>query len=310
MEIVSYRDLKSKDGLLLLMDHAFGWPFNPMRFEEFIRIDPRLRNGAVGFAGVEKGHVIGFVGVMDLATRTLDGKIESAGGIYGVATLPGHVRKRVSMTLMEHVHEYFKGKGYRFSFLCTSRTIVAHSMYAKLGYVDLLERPSAYGILMSRKSKAASSRMKTEKPDLDRILKIYNEHVKGRAGLVVRDKDHLNLLWKSEEFTAKDCVISEKGYVLFKRNTSTWIRGTWIRELVALNTKEMHRLLGLVETKAKELVYDRTVMDERLLEVYRSRGYTVGKRSHAVMMGKPLTADTSVKQTYGNSFYLTGLDFF
>jgi hypothetical protein len=90
----------------------------------------------------------------------------------------------------------------------------------------------------------------------------------------------------------------------------TWSRATWIKELVASNAKEMNRLLELVEAKAKDLILDRAVMNETLLQVYKSRDYMIQKRSHAVIMVKSLTADVSFKQTYGYKFYLTGLDFF
>jgi len=72
----------------------------------------------------------------------------------------------------------------------------------------------------------------------------------------------------------------------------------------------MNRLVGLVEAKAKDLIMDRYVPDKALLQVYRSRGYMIEKRSHVVIMVKPLTADASFKQTYGDKFYLTDLDFF
>jgi len=72
----------------------------------------------------------------------------------------------------------------------------------------------------------------------------------------------------------------------------------------------MNRLVGLVEAKATDLIMDRDVPDRVLLKVYRSHGYIVEKRSHGLIMVKPLTADASFKQTYGDKFYLTDLDFF
>jgi hypothetical protein len=72
----------------------------------------------------------------------------------------------------------------------------------------------------------------------------------------------------------------------------------------------MDRLVGLVEEQAKDMIYDRAVLDNALLQIYRSRGYMIQERSHSVMMIKPLTADASFKQTYGDKFYLTGLDTF
>jgi len=275
MEILTYRDLKSKDELLPLMDNAFRWPFNPRWFEDFIKIDPRLKNSPVGFCAVENGTVVGFVGVLDLATRTLNGNVEFVGGVYGVATMPSHVRKGISTVLMSRAHQHFKEKKYRFSFLTTSRTIIAHSFYKKLGYTDLFESPSAYKVLKAKKAKS-TTKEKHAKLDFDKLLKIYDECVGGKTGFVVRDKAYLKMLKKAEGLSAKQCIIDEEGYVLFRRERS----GIWIRELVALNTKEMDRLISLVEGKAKDLTYERTVLDEALLQAYKSRGYMIQKRSH------------------------------
>jgi hypothetical protein len=72
----------------------------------------------------------------------------------------------------------------------------------------------------------------------------------------------------------------------------------------------MNRLVELVEAKARDLIMDRDVVDKDLLQIYESRGYMIEKRSHIVIMVKPLTADASFKQTYGDKFYLTDLDVF
>jgi len=310
MKILTHRELEPKDELLPLMDNSFGWPFNPKMYEKLVKIDPRLRNSPVGFCAVENGHVVGYVGVMDLASRTLDGSVEYVGGIYGVATLPSHARKGVSTALMNRVHEHFRERNYRFSFLCTSHTLVAYSMYQKLGYTDLLERPNAYKVLSPKKAKAVEEQ-RSGKIDFDRLLRVYSEFVKGKTGFVVRDRAYLTMLKKTGYFSGKECIIEENGYVIFRSNVGgTWSKATWIRELVALNAEERNRLVGLVEAKTKDLVMDRVVLDEALLQVYKSRGYMVEKRSHIVTMVKPLATDASFKQTYGDKFYLTELDSF
>jgi len=305
MKVLTYRDLTSKDELLPLMDHAFRWPFNPRTFEKFVKTDPRMKDSPVGFCAVEDGRPVGFVGVLDLATRVLNGRIEHAGGIYGVATLPSHARKRISTALMERAHEHFIDKSYRFSFLTTSHTIVAHSFYEKLGYTDLLEMPSAYKVLKARKTKPAKKGI-TPRFDFDKILKIYNEYMKGKTGFVVRSEADLRVLKKGERLTARECIIDDDGYVLFRIERN----GVWIRELLALNAEEMSKLVSLVEERAKDIVYDRAVFDDRLLQVYESRGYMTEKRSHSVIMVKPLTAQASIKQTYGEKLYTTSLDLF
>jgi predicted acetyltransferase len=309
MRISSYRELESTDELLPLLDHAFRWTFNQRTFDKIVKVDPRLKNSPIGFCAIENGHIIGNVGVMDIATRTLDGTIETVGGIYGVATIPSHTRKGVSTILMNRAHEHFREKGYRFSFLGTSRTIVAHSFYEKLGYADLFECPSAYKIMKARATKPAAQG-KSEKIDFDRMLEIYVARVKGHTGLVVRDKAYFNMLKKSEGFTRRECIVNDEGYVLFKEIKGAWVNGIWIRELVAQKNKTMNKLLELAERRAKEIIYDRAVLDKTLLEVYRSRGYMIHEKSHTVVMVKPLVANAPFNKTYGDRLYTTGLDLF
>jgi hypothetical protein len=104
--------------------------------------------------------------------------------------------------------------------------------------------------------------------------------------------------------------VDKKEYILFKKIGGMWVNGIWIRELVAPNTKQMNKMLDKAEAKAKEMIYDRAAMDEKLLQVYRSRGYMVQERSHGIMMVKPLVASADFGKTYGDRFYMTGLDFF
>jgi len=101
MKITTYRELESKNELLPLMDQAFEWPFSPMEFEEEIKDHPRLKDNPVGYAAIEDSQLVGFVGVMDLATRTIDGAEETVGGIWGVATHPAYARRGISTALMQ-----------------------------------------------------------------------------------------------------------------------------------------------------------------------------------------------------------------
>jgi GNAT superfamily N-acetyltransferase len=305
MKILSYRDLESKDGLLPLLDHAFNWVFNQHEFENIMKIDPRLKDGPIGFCAVENERIIGHVGVMDLVTRTVEGKVEYVGGLYGVATLPGYTRRGVSTALMNTAHQYFKEKNYRFSLLATSPALIAHEFYRKLGCMDLIEYPSAYKVVKVKKSRF-SKKEKAAKLDLDRILKIYNEFSKDKTGFVIRDKPYLRMVKKVERITSKQCMILDRGYVMFREDKS----GIGIRELVALDTTEMHMLISLMEERTKGVVYDRAVLNNALRDVYRSRGYMIQDRGYGLMMYKPLTADASFGQIYGDKFYLSRLDTF
>lgn len=307
MEILAYRELEQKGPLLPLMEQAFGWPFDQLEYEKVIKADPRLRDGSVGFCAMKNKRVLGFVGVMDLATKTVDGTMEKAGGIYAVATLPGYTRQGVCTKLLNQAHEYFTEKGYRFSFLTAGQPTVAHALYCKVGYSDVTSFLSAYKLKEKTERKENSKRKKASKWDFGRILDLYAKYVKGRTGFAVRDETYMKALAKQYQISARECTATDKGYVIFKKEK----KHARIRELIAHDKKEMNHLIGLVECKAQNVVIGRMpVGDPALIHVYRSRGFTVLEKGHGVLMVKKLTPEASFNESYGSRFYMSALDHF
>lgn len=242
---------------------------------------------------------------MDLATRTLDGTIELAGGIWGVATLPSHARKGISTTLMQKAHQYFQEQGYRFSFLNTSPTLIAYAYYQKLGYTDATEYPSAYRIFQkTRTSKPAKNGKK--RLDWKKILEIYDQYSTQKTGLVVRDKEYLKMLEKRERIQPEKTIITKTGYAMLKEEKETML----IREIISPTIDEANKLIDEVEKKAQTIVYDRVILDNKTVQAYRSRGYMVLNRSYGVLMVKPLRKSATFRQVYGNRFYMSNADSF
>jgi ribosomal protein S18 acetylase RimI-like enzyme len=307
IEILTYRELEQKDSLLPLLEQAFGWPFNPASFDKSIKTDPRLRDSSVGFCAIKGGKVVGYVGVMDFTLRTASGNEERVGGIYGVATHPEYTRQGISTTLLVRSHQYFMKKGYRFSFLTTSPTIVAHGLYVRLGYFDVGPYLSAY-LGSGTKRQKALKRRSPAKPDHSRMLELFRQCFKGRTGFVIRDEEYLRMLLKRNEVSAKNCIVTEKGYVIFKKEKES-VR---IRELVAQSGKEMVRLIGLVEGMTRKSVVCRLGIHSSgdVINAYRSRGFTVLEEAHGVLMAKELVADASFKNWFGDRFYMSALDHF
>lgn len=304
MEITTYRELRSKNELLPLMDQAIGWPFNPVEFEKTIRANPRLQHSPVGYAAIENNHLAGFVGVTNLPTRTLDEAEETVGGIWGVATHPAYTRRGISTALMRRSHEYFKERNYRFSLLMTARPIVAYAFYQKLGYKEAVVFPSAYK-LVERPRKPARKSTKKTKLDWDKILKIYNQATEERTGLVVRDKEYGRMLETRKIIQPEKSVMTEEGYALLKEGEGN----VGIQEIMALATDEISKLISLIEEKAAKAVIDEVVLDNRLLHTYQSHGYMVLEDSYNVMMAKPL-AKMSFTEVYGDKFYMSSADMF
>lgn len=307
MEIRTYQDLEQKSILLPLVEQAFGWPFDPIEFEKTVKADPRLRNSCVGFCALKEGKALGYVGVMDLTLRASDRTVEKVGGLYGVATSSGYTRQGICTALLNRAHEYFMAKDYRFSLLTTSSTIVAHSLYEKMGYYDVASFPSAYKIRQKGERHEISEPEGDSKWNLARMLELFREYVKSKTGFVVRDEAYMKMLMKQYEISAKECIMTQRGYVIFKKEK----KQARVRELVAQNNKEMDRLIRLVENKAQRIVIGRLgAWDPALGRAYMSRGFTVLETGYGVLMAKELLAKAPFNVFYGKRFYMSALDHF
>jgi predicted acetyltransferase len=305
MEIVTYRELKQKDDFMMLMDLAFWWPVSPKTMEEKIRIDARLKDSPVGFCAVEDGRLMGFVGVMDIPTRTSRGETLKVGGIWGVATNPGLARRGICKTLMEKAHDYFRSKNYPFSFLCTGRTIIAYAFYKKLGYAEVEAVNRYWGVYKVLDRSESPKRNLSPTIDPERICLLYQRSVQGKTGFVIRQRDFVTMYARRKRFDEKISIFEENGYALLTESQNV----TKVQELVAFDQPTYQELIDEIEQAAKSGVINHFVTDEWLLGAYKSRGYRVQRGEHGVMMVKNLT-DAKIDEVYGESFYLGVLDWF
>jgi ribosomal protein S18 acetylase RimI-like enzyme len=307
MKIVTWSELDRKEEIVPVFMLAFGSPFTLRGIEEMIRTDPRLNRSAIGLCAMENDHLVGFVGVMELTTKNVDGAVEPAGGIWGVATLPSHANSGVSTALMNEVHQHFREKRYRFSFLMTRRTIIAYHLYLKLGYGDVTEFPSAYKIL--RKRRASRKRARDTKTDWGKIFDIYSGYTADKTGFVVRDIDYFQTLQKraSIDYECKERVaVGDKGYAFFGEAGRT----LHVDELVPTDENISDDLIREIESQAKDFIYDRMVLNEKVLASYRLRRFLTHDKSHGLLMAKALTGETTFKETYADKFFMTLLDSF
>ena len=304
MEIVTYRELEPKDDFMVLMEMGFGEPVTPATFAENIRRDIRLKNGPVGFCAVENGRLAGFVGVLDIPTRTVNGKKQMVGGICAVATNARFAKRGICRSLMDRAHQYFKDKKYPFSFLTTTRTIIAYALYRKMDYVEVEkvnQYPMAYKVLRKNKD----GKKIREKLNYDKIYQIYNELVKDKTGFVIRQKDFGGLFAQWETFDEKKSIQNKNGYALIREVRKT----IKVQELLSLDEQTYEKLLDQVESIAPSGVLDRLVTDEVLLKTYKKRGYNIQEESDSVLMVMKL-ANQKFEETYGDKFHIGLLDYF
>ena len=305
MDIITYRELQPKDEIMMLMDLAFWWPISPRDFDELINMDIRLKSGPVGFCVVKDKRLAGYVGVMDIPTKTVTGETEIVGGIWSVATNPDFSRQGICKALMEEAHNYFRKQKYRFSFLCTGRTIIAYRIYKKLGYAEVEyvnQFSSVYKVLDKREpvEKKNGTRLDPEK-----VYKIHAGFVENKTGFAARQKDFVTLFARQKRFDEKKSIQKERGYALCTESQNV----IKVQDFVALDEAVYGQLIDEIEQLAKNGVINRAVTDEKLLSIYTSKGYRVQKGDNGVVMVKNLT-DASIDKVYGESFYMGALDWF
>jgi len=305
MNIVTYTELEPKDEIMMLMELAFWWSISPKELDEVVNMDIRLKNSPVGFCAVKDGRLAGFVGVMDIPTKTIKGETEIVGGIWAVATNPDFAQQGICKNLMESAHNYFRQKKYPFSFLCTLRTIIAYEIYKKLGYAEV-EYVNQFAGVSKVLDKTQPVNTKCEvKLNPDKIYKIYKKFMENRTGFAVRQKDFVTMFAMRKRFDEEKSIQEEKGYALVRKEREV----IKVQDIAALDDATYGDLIDEIERTAKNGVIDRLVADEKLLNIYESRGYRVQKGDNSVLMVKNLT-DVSIDKVYGESFYMVTLDWF
>lgn len=304
LKVETYRELELKDELFPLIDQGLWELLNPMEFEEEIKADPRLKRSPVGYAAIKDGHTVGFVGVMDMVTRSLDGSEMEVGGIWDVATHPAYTRQGIATNLMQRAHQYFQERDYLFSLLTTGRDGIAYQFYQKLGYREALTFPSAYKLI--EKAKPSGRAKEKTKPDWNRILEIHHRATENRTGLVIRGKEYMSMLELRKIIHPDKTIQTERGYVLLKEDRGNLT----IKEIMAPMKRETARLIRKAEKMALKTVIDRIVLDDRTLDVYRSQDYMTLRQSYSVLMAKSFAESITFEQIYGNKFHLSSVDLF
>lgn len=305
MKIITYHQLENKDEFMMLMELAFWWPIVPSYFDRIIKWDERLKNSPIGFCAIENGKLASHVGVMNIPLRTSKGDVEIVGGISAVATNPDFVNRSLAGLLMERAHQYFKEKGYRFSFLCTNRAIRAYAGYKKLGYIEVesINRiPSVYKIF---KKGSFTKKPSQKKLSPNKIYSLFEEFTKDKAGFVLRQKDFVKLYLFRKRINKKQFIQMKGGYAFLNQSEGV----TKVQEIVALDRETYEKLVIKSEEISAGIIINRCVYGPALLEIYQSRGYKVQSSDNSVLMVKSLDK-TDYREVFGDSMYISVPDWF
>jgi len=288
------------------MEAAFGEVAAPEHPGLLRRYDER-RTHEFGF-GVYRGRTLAsFIGVAELTVRARSGQTEPALGIHHAATHPAFARQGLCRRLFDFVHERYRKEGRRFSFLYTSRSLVARALYCDLGYeeVAIAGDEAARALLILPKTRGRLKPNRTRKVDLALAQRIFAEFASGKVGFVIRqDGWPLARLmqWKQK---VSDVFIDRDGYAFTESDTF----GRRIYEFIARNRAAYVRLLDRIFAATRGGLVDYYVRDPILRAIYKERGARFRRETYSSLMVKPLTRAT-FRSVFGPRFFQSPVDQF
>ncbi|MBM3332116.1 GNAT family N-acetyltransferase [candidate division WOR-3 bacterium] len=306
MRIVSYDELRDPRDFLELMEACFGEISVPEHPDLLQRHDER-RKHEFGF-GVYRGKTLAsFIGVAELKVRTRSGKTESALGIHHVATHPAFARQGLCRRLFDFVHDRYCKEGRRFSFLYTSRSLVARSLYCELGYKEILmsgtRAPRALLILPPTRKRPERNR--TRIADLAVAERLFAEATAGEYGFVVRPHGWVLSRLKQWKMKTDYVFIDRDGYAF----TNPDRFGRYIEEFICRNRTAYVRLLNRIIAATRGGLVHYYVRDPILGAIYKERGARFRYETYASLMVKPLTR-ASFPSVFGPRLFQSPVDQF
>ncbi|KXA91470.1 hypothetical protein AKJ57_01185 [candidate division MSBL1 archaeon SCGC-AAA259A05] len=227
---------------------CFDYPYSGEIIKEITKVDPRVPNWGGDLYVKEGEKVLGMLKVLFPRARTKNGT-EKVGGIGHVCTRPSASRRGVATRLFEEAERVMKEEGFRFSFLNTSKSLVAYNLYRKLGYRDILAPPKAYKKI--EKGETRVEFKKVEGPDY--IQSTYQKSVEGLTGLIAREDKFWNIA-EVHGFPENENVKvayeegRKIGYVMYEKKKN-WILCS---EVAAKKKENVPQLLKALESKTNK----------------------------------------------------------
>ncbi|MFW6038746.1 MAG: GNAT family N-acetyltransferase [Candidatus Saliniplasma sp.] len=307
MEIVTYEDVDD-DQMTELTLTCFNHPYSKQHVIDMIEADQRVPRWGGELYAKEDEKVLGTVGLLFPKVKTKEGT-ETVGGIRNVCTRPSASRRGVSTKLLNRAHEMMEEKDVRFSFLMTDRSNVAHNLYEKFGYRDILAYPSAYKKIKSNGENEEIELKEEEDPEY--IRKTYLKSVEGLTGLVVREKDFWEMANARGWPENKNVRIAYKdgkriGYLMLKGGRDQVI----CEEIAVEDEKDLPILLKKVENNYDKEYFVIKFVNPNYVDILSNYGFNYYDDRWGVVMVKDFDKNPEetlellgYEQTFYNSIY-------
>jgi predicted acetyltransferase len=256
MKILEYDEVDGQQVLELSIS-CFGWFLGPDEVKTIREVDDRIPDYFALYA-VEKEEILSQVGVVTLDTQC-DHGIEKVGFIWGVCTKSNEARKGLAGKLIKEAHAKLAAQDIGYSFLGTGKSLVAYSLYRKLGYEDFISMDRA--LKTSKNKKQGDVAFSISKSN-DTIVNLFREYSKDLEGFIRRPSNFLEVR-KAWSWMPYDTVgvfsVDEKpiGYLVASKEGKI----IKIRELCCPKSEDVQRCVSTLESEFKvdSVLYDSVI---------------------------------------------------
>ncbi len=296
MDIVTYHDIEDTDMAEMTLA-CFDHPYSKEHVKGMVQADSRLPGWGGELYAVDGEKVLGTCGVLYPRAK-FGSTIKRVAGIRNVCVRPSKAGAGVATRLLEEAHNKIREEGLEHSFLMTSKGLVAHSLYKKLGYRDVYVYPAAFKYI----SKSDTQVEFQECEDFSRVRKLYMDSVQGLEGLVVREDDYHVMAeargWPDNDDLHLATIEGERiGYAMFKKG-----RKSLVCNELAAERGELQRLITGLEQKAEGCFLVLKFVNPKYEDTLKKMGFKYSTDRWGVVMKKSFD-DSKLEGLFHNGIY-------
>lgn len=306
MKICGYDEVDWKQVLELNLI-GFDWYLTPDLVKNIVDVDKRIPE-YYAIYGVEKGEVLGQLGILIDDTKTTNG-IERIGYLWTLCTKPTAFKRGVATKLIEEAHNRLLEADVRYSFLGTQKSLIAYNLFKKLGYSDLISSNMGFKTCIENRHNKSDIIFTTDYEE-EMIIKIFSKYSQNLLGFVHRPNNFISIRkawgWMPLDligvFRKNDKLI---GYVLGGKDGEI----IKIRELCCLMDEDICGCIKALETelKPKHILFN-FISRESIINNLIQDGFRFFNPTLSVYMIKDLKENQKIDQI--QSIYRIGTDKF
>lgn len=314
MEIYGYDEVDWQQVLELNLI-GFNWYLTPDLVKTILDTDKRIPK-YYAIYGVEKGEVLGQVGIFIDETKTING-VEKIGYLWTVCTKPTAFMKGIATNLIKEAHNRLLSNGVRYSFLGTERSLIAYNLFRKLGYSDFIDSNMCFKTYSKNDNDEIETYISTEFNEKE-IFKIFSDYSQNSDGFVLRPKNFISIR-KAWGWIPLDLI------GVFKKNNESIGYFLGSKEEKIINIRELccpvyENIPGCIKALEVELNPEHMIFHfiskRNIINILKNNGFSHINKTLPVYMIKDLKEEQAIEEIqklYGikeNKFQMTTIDYY